>query len=280
MLITRIAPTPSGYLHLGNAVNFLLTDWVARAEGGRLILRIDDMDTQRLRPQYLDDIFQSLAWLGITPDQGPRDRADFEARYRLDPEYLQAELRKGDLPTYACSCSRRELAARPPGTPDPCRDLGRPWRPGENALRLRMDPASVVEVNGLAVRVAAELPDFVLWRRDDQPSYQLASVITDRDLGVNTVVRGSDLMASTAAQLLIARALGAAEFARARFIHHDLVRGPGGVKLSKSRGASGLRDLAGLPTGRAQVLAAAATVARGVGITLPGHGSLEAPRHR
>lgn len=259
MLISRIAPTPSGYLHLGNAVNFLLTQRMVRAHGGKLILRIDDMDAVRMRPEYLADVFWALDWLGISPDAGPRTPEDFLAHFRADPTRLRAELAAADLPTYVCRCSRRELAARPRGKADPCLGADLSYEVGRTAIRIHVPRETCVPIPGSFGKVLdlqAELGDFVLWRRDDQPSYQLASVVADRDLGVNLVVRGEDLLASTAAQLYLAPALGADSFRRARFVHHPLVTDAAGQKLSKSAGSYSLRQLARLPDGLTRVHAA------------------------
>ena len=122
---TRIAPTPSGYLHAGNAVNFLLTAELARLHGGSLLLRIDDLDAERARPEYLDDIFHSLEWLGIAWHEGPRDAADFQRnwsqRTRIGRyQVLLDQLRRGGH-LYACTCSRKELPT--------CRCRTRPRRP-------------------------------------------------------------------------------------------------------------------------------------------------------
>lgn len=265
MLISRIAPTPSGFLHLGNAVNFLLTERLVRAGGGLLILRIDDMDATRMRSEYLADIFWALEWLGISPDLGPRSPADFLANFRTDSARLWAELNAADLPTYVCRCSRRDRAARPADQADPCLHAGLAYEAGRTAIRIHVPRETFVTIPGSPPTVrdlAAELGDFVLWRRDNLPSYQLASVVADRDLAVNLVVRGEDLLASTAAQLHLASALGAAGFRLARFIHHPLVTDEGGHKLSKSAGAYSLRQLARLPDGRDRVFAAADQLAQ------------------
>src|SRR5690606_41991801 len=115
MLVTRIAPTPSGLLHLGNAWSFTLTWLAARAAGGHVWLRIDDLDAARAQDEYLEDIFASLRWLGLDWDAGPRDLADFEAAHspqsRLDRFRATVDILKGNGRAYACSCTRSQLRA-------------------------------------------------------------------------------------------------------------------------------------------------------------------------
>jgi glutamyl-tRNA synthetase len=257
-LQTRIAPTPSGHLHLGNAWSFTLAWLAARARGGRVHLRIDDLDADRVREEHLDDIFASLRWLGLDWDSGPRDAADFTAafsqrrrlhRYRDAVERLQA---RGHA--YACACSRAQVRGFGGVYPGTCRDLGldsaldagTPEGP-ERSLRFRVPDASVnvrdADGGAFALHPVRDMGDFVIRRRNGDPAYQLASVIDDEDLGVNFVVRGLDLMPSTGAQLSLAAALDLRAFARARFWHHPLVLGNEGEKLSKSRGSESLAAL-------------------------------------
>jgi glutamyl/glutaminyl-tRNA synthetase len=271
--VTRIAPSPSGFLHLGNAVNFLLTRWVADAEpGSRLLLRIDDLALP-IRTDHLADVFWAVDWLGIPITDGPKDPRDFRDRFAQRDsvaEFRNAAAALGPEWTYACECSRTTVARRGRGVPDPCADARLPWVPGRTALRFRaregpaVDPATIAALARLGVqrdRVAAEMGDFVVWRRDDLPSYQLISVLCDEAAGVDTVVRGRDLLPSSAAQLLLAQPLGARRFSGARFVHHDLVDDARGAKLSKRDNADALRAIAERPDGRAEVLSAATAVA-------------------
>lgn len=240
-MITRIAPTPSGFLHLGNAVDFRLVDWLARAHDGTVVLRIDDMDTARSRPEYVDDVFVVLDWLGIEWTAGPRDAADFAEHYSLAHRLpaFRAELDGAigsGLETYACECSRSAQQQVPSGgCVGGCRGKSLPLEAGRTSLRVHVPADTMIDVGGRVVPLADVLGDFVVWRRDGLPAYQLASVVLDRDLGVTHVVRGVDLIDSTAAQLFLAPYLDAAGFASATFAHHDLVSGPDGRKLSKSR---------------------------------------------
>lgn len=246
-VISRIAPTPSGRLHIGNAVNFLLTWLTVRLHGGTLLLRIDDLDQARCRPEYVDDIFSSLAWLGIEPDAGPSGTAEFYAHYsqtlRYDAYRDALELmRERGAHLFACRCSRKTLAgaARYPGT---CRDRGLTLRPMQTALRIAIPDKSVITLEEKRIAPARTVGDFILWRKDDIPAYQLVSTIEDRDAGVNVVVRGRDLYESSVAQLYLAPFLDAATFSKARFLHHDLILRPDGSKFSKSDRDVSLADL-------------------------------------
>jgi glutamyl-tRNA synthetase len=247
LLVTRIAPTPSGYLHVGNAVNFVLSDWLARAAGGRLLLRIDDFDTGRARPEYLADIIDTIAWLGLRITDGPRAGQDLSAwsmagrteRFRAVCARLLAE-HPGRV--FACRCSRREL--------DPsgwcvagCARRGLAPTPGQVVVRLHVPEGEAVSMPGAAgVPHGYQVPpgDHVLWRRDDLPAYQLGSVVADEDLGVTAVVRGIDLLESSALQRHLAGLLPAPGFLAADLRHHSLLRGPSGDKLSKSAGHQAL----------------------------------------
>lgn len=265
---SRLAPTPSGYLHLGNAVNFLHTWLLVRQAGGTLKLRIDDLDSERCRPEYIDDIFRQLDWLGLDWDAGPGSPDDFtrhhSQRLRLDRYREALELLRAGDSLFACTCSRKAILQRSPGGlyPGTCRQLN--LRPAEpHAWRLRVEPGSVLEVGGVALELEREMGDFVVWRRDDRPAYQLASLVDDCDDRSNLIVRGEDLRASTGAQLYLAAQLGWPEFVRTRFVHHPLLAAPDGRKLSKSDDAL---SLAALRERGATPLLAYRAVARQLGI--------------
>ncbi len=251
MIRSRLAPTPSGYLHLGNALNFILTWLSVRRRGGVLKLRIDDGDADRSRPEYVEDIFRQLEWLGLDWDEGPSGPADFAAHHsqlrRLERyRTLLAELKeRGHL--FFCTCSRRRISQLSasglyPGT---CRERSAsPQAP--HTVRLRLPEGWTVILPELETepgktarrlhRPAAELGDFVLWRRDNLPAYQLASLADDLADGINFIVRGRDLLPSSAGQLFLAAQLGeiGAGFCRAAFLHHPLLTAADGRKLAKS----------------------------------------------
>jgi glutamyl-tRNA synthetase len=249
--VSRLAPTPSGFLHLGNAVNFLVIWAIVRSRNGRLHLRIDDMDGIRFRPDVLEDIFASLDWLGLDWDTGPSGPDDFYQHFSLHKkkayyrDRLQA-LNKAEPHTFVCRCSRASIKKISPSGlyPGTCRDAGLVFEAGHNAVRLRVDGNDAcIQVNNQYIDLADTFGDFVVWRKDDQPSYHLASLLEDEDNHINFIVRGQDLLLSTAAQIYLAQCFGFSSFPACRFIHHGLVFADSGEKLSKSRGAYALKDL-------------------------------------
>jgi len=265
---SRLAPTPSGYLHLGNAVNFIRTWLLIRKSGGSLKLRIDDLDSDRCRPEYIEDIFVQLDWLGLDWDEGPTGPDDFARAHSQQLRLERYRQAVGSLaeraPVFACVCSRKEIrqhsaAGLYPGT---CRSFRhRPVAP--HALRIMVEADTAVRVGSRAVQLDREIGDFVIWRRDDLPAYQLASLVDDLDDRINLIVRGEDLRNSTAAQLFLAACLDRGEFVRANFIHHPLLPGADGRKLSKSDDAL---SLATLRNRGAKPLLAYRAVARQLGL--------------
>nr|WP_319393304.1 glutamate--tRNA ligase family protein [uncultured Desulfobacter sp.] len=248
--VSRLAPTPSGFLHLGNAVNFLVTWAIVRSRNGRLHLRIDDMDGIRFRPNVLEDIFQSLDWLGLDWDTGPSGPEDFYQHFSLHKkkevyrDRLQ-HLDKAGAHTFVCRCSRAAIKKISPSGvyPGTCRHAGLSFEPGHNAVRLRVDKDASIQVGNQQINLADTFGDFIVWRKDDQPSYHLASLLEDEENHMNFIVRGRDLLLSTAAQIHLARCFGFSSFPNCSFLHHGLVFANNGEKLSKSRGAYALKDL-------------------------------------
>ncbi len=249
----RYAPSPTGDLHLGNAATALLAWLSVRARGGTHVLRIEDLDGPRVRPGSAEGILRDLAWLGLDWDEGP-DRGGPHAPYvqsRRAGRYAEAldRLRR-DGRVYRCFCSRKDIAAaasapqapgdevRYPGTcrEAAARDSDARAAAGEpHAWRLRVEdgdaPAFVDAVRGPQGGPGTEPPgDFVVLRSDGTAAYQLAVVVDDAAMGIDEVVRGDDLLASTARQLLLYGALG---LAPPRFGHVPLLLGPDGARLSK-----------------------------------------------
>ena len=274
MVVSRIAPTPSGYLHLGNAVNFLLTSWYVRSHGGKLLLRIDDMDATRCRREFVDDVFFALEWLGIEIDEGPSGTEAFYRDYSMakKTDYYMAELHRlqeSSKLLYACECSRKSLAAYGSDIyPRLCKESNHNLETHRSAMRIHVPDDTVIDVGGRRVELDKAMGDFVLWRKDGLPAYQFVSVIEDRDLGVNALVRGEDLLVSSAAQLYLAPFLQAEVFERADFIHHGLIAGEGNKKLSKSEGAYALKMMRHSERARVMVFDEARKVARSVGIEM------------
>ena len=274
---SRLAPSPSGLLHLGNAVNFVLTWLMVRKVGGTLRLRIDDADCLRTKPEYLEDIFRQLDWLGITWDEGPTGPDDFRRRFsqqlRLERyrEFLAQLGRLGHL--YPCSCSRRMVRSLAPDGVYPGFCRKRSAEPGaREAIRVRVPEGSVFRVDGQEMELCRAMGDFVLWRKEDLPAYQLVSLVDDLDDRITLIVRGQDLLASTAAQLFLAGLHGDNFFAAGVFRHHPLVLGEDGRKLSKSDGALSLAALRERGCSRMEVCQ---TVASQVGIEPDGIVTLE-----
>ncbi|WP_347157307.1 glutamate--tRNA ligase family protein [Pontibacter chitinilyticus] len=253
-LRTRLAPTPSGYLHLGNVLSFAFTWALARKQGGTVVLRIDDLDNTRFRQEYLQDIFDTLHFLGIDYDEGPQDARDFTQSYsqllRL-PQYhaLLQQLAEAGL-LYACSCSRSQIAAlaadgRYPLT---CRPKQLPLHTPAAAWRIVVPEDTVISFQDLLlgschVPLAQQMPDFVVRRKDCFPAYQVASVCDDLQMGITQVVRGEDLLASTAAQLYLSECAGATAFSSINFLHHPILHEPDGSKLSKSHDSLSIYEM-------------------------------------
>jgi glutamyl/glutaminyl-tRNA synthetase len=252
---TRYAPSPTEYLHLGHVANAVVVWGLARRLGGRVLLRLETHDRGRCRPAYRDAILEDLAWLGFEPDDGPFDQDD----PRPYADALET-LRAAGL-VYACACSRRERVAAPDGTTrctGGCRDQAIDDGPGRT-LRLRVETRleSFVGHDGApAVCHAAAGGDIVLRDRDGLWSYHLAVTVDDLRQQIDVVVRGADLVDATGVQVQLARLLGRAT--PPVFVHHGLVAGPDGRKLSKSRHDAGVRELRAGGASPAEVIGRAA----------------------
>jgi glutamyl-tRNA synthetase/glutamyl-Q tRNA(Asp) synthetase len=269
--ITRFAPSPTGYLHLGHVANAVWVWGLARALGARVLLRLEDHDRGRCRPAYQAALLDDLAWLGLEPDLGAiaELRAGPSAYRQSDAGdcYVAALERLGARArVFACDCSRRDLdraggeafneETRYAGR---CRDRGLEAGAGRG-LRLQIDPG--VErfedgrLGGREQDPSAQCGDLLLQDRLGQWTYQLAVVVDDLRHGVDLVVRGEDLLESTGRQLLLRRMLGGPP--PPVFLHHPLIRKPGGEKLSKSSGDTGIRELRAEGRTPAEVLGRAA----------------------
>lgn len=241
---TRIAPTPSGYLHAGNALNFLLTEAMARQAGASVLLRIDDMDRERYRPEYGMDIFETLQFLELHWQEGPRNFSEFEHtwsqqhRLPLYDEVLK-KLQEKDC-VFACTCSRKQQAACR------CYEKNLPLNITGASWRLLTDKSSVdvkgLDGNIITAPLPAAMKHFSVRRKDGLPAYQLCSVVDDLHFGIDFIVRGEDLWPSTLAQHYLARQLGEDSFSAIRFHHHPLLKDNQGEKLSKSAGAFSVKQ--------------------------------------
>jgi glutamyl-tRNA synthetase len=272
----RIAPSPTGLLHIGHACTFWTAYQRALAHHGTLVFRNEDLDPQRSKPEFATAMIEDLRWLGIEWQEGPDVGGPFApyVQSRRRSFYLEAwrRLRDGGY-IYPCTCSRKDLASAAtapnegddePMYPGTCRHrtptpaieagMGHPLRVSESLpyespagvnWRFRAPDGEAVPFDdagqGPQRFVAGEdFGDFVVWRRDDVPAYQLAVVVDDEAMQISEVVRGADLLKSTARQLLLIRALG---YRVPAYYHCNLVRDEDGVRLAKRHDALSLRRL-------------------------------------
>ncbi|MCY1062244.1 tRNA glutamyl-Q(34) synthetase GluQRS [Nannocystis sp. SCPEA4] len=270
----RYAPSPTGPLHLGNARTALLAWLDVRARGGVFVMRIEDVDFTRARPEYEAQLLLDLRWLGLDWDEGPDVGGAF-GPYRQSERGDRYAAALARLDVYPCTCTRRELRALPvtsmtgePVYPGTCRN-GQTNPGRSSAIRWRVPPGSVGFVDRLCGEhhqdIARDVGDFVLRRGDGAWAYQLAVVVDDADMAITDVVRGADLLDSTPRQLHLLRALYP-EFPAPRFAHVPLILGAGGAKLSKRDGAPDLGALREAGASPARVVAA---LARSVGLAPP-----------
>ncbi len=250
--LTRYAPTPSGYLHIGNVLSFVLTATIAQKRGAGILLRIDDLDRERVRDEYLQDIFDTIVLLDLPYDQGPRNVADFKASWsqmhRMPLYEAALDQLAGSGAVFACTCSRSQLQRSASLYSGACRNALIRLDADDSCWRLITDQQKDLKIRDHLGKVHTQyLPDemqsFVVRKKDRHPAYQLASVIDDLHFGVNLVVRGEDLWASTLAQAYLADQLGAQGFNDIHFLHHPLIMGGDGNKLSKSMGDTSVKYL-------------------------------------
>ena len=258
----RLAPTPTGLLHVGHARTFALAADRARRAAGTLVLRIEDLDAARCRPEFAAAALQDLRWLGLRWDEGPDIGGPFAP-------YVQSARLGGFLGTwrrlhaagiiYPCDKSRADVAralSAPHAEDDaepifPAELRPRPGagldldEPGPSNWRLRVPDGEVIAFDD-ALRgpqrfvAGRDFGDFLVWRKDGFPSYELAVVADDHAMGITEVVRGSDLLLSTARQLLLYRALG---WSPPAWAHTPLVTGADGRRLAKRAGGLSIREL-------------------------------------
>ena len=275
----RLAPSPTGLLHVGHARTFWTAYQRARDAQGTLAMRIDDLDPERSRSEYVDAAIEDLRWLGIRWQEGPgaggQDKPGGGAygpyvqskRHSLYESAWRKLMRRGFL--YPCRCTRKELAAvasaphegqaqheDEPIYPGTCRDLSAETAqlPGPTAGKFEPAPANwrFRVTDGVSVEfydqhmgpqrfvAGMDFGDFLVWRRDNVPSYQLACAVDDAAMAITEVVRGADLLKSTARQILLLRALG---LAAPNWYHCTLVADHNGQRLAKRYDALSLRAL-------------------------------------
>jgi glutamyl-tRNA synthetase len=263
----RIAPSPTGYLHLGHARTFWKAQERAREQRGFLILRNEDLDFARCKPEFVSAMIEDLRWFGFEWQEGPDcggPHAPYTQSQRINL-YREAfeKLRQAGF-VYPCICSRKDvlqsLSAPHVGDEEPvypgtCRSQSDKWRvTGDKkessslqkiSWRFRVPDGEVISfVDGnldpQTFVAGKDFGDFVVWRHDDIPSYQLAVVVDDAAMRISEVVRGADLLVSTARQILLYRALG---LEPPRFFHCELMTDEKGVRLAKRHDALSLRTL-------------------------------------
>ena len=247
-IVTRFAPSPTGFLHIGGARTALFNWLYARGRGGRFLLRIEDTDRARSSEAATAAILSGLEWLGLDWDGEPVSQF---ARADRHAEVARAMLESGRA--YRCFSTPEEIEAareeaRAAGRPTLFRS---PWRDADPAshpdapsvirLRAPRDGETVVadEVQGRVVVANEQLDDMVLLRADGTPTYMLAVVVDDRDMGVTHVIRGDDHLTNAARQTLVSEAM---EWPVPAFAHLPLIHGPDGAKLSKRHGALGVEE--------------------------------------
>lgn len=271
----RIAPSPTGLMHLGHARTFWTAAERAHGNGGTLVYRDEDLDPARCKPEFSAASLEDLAWLGLRwhegPDVGGPCGPYVQSARRRHYTTAFDRLRSTGA-VYPCTCSRKDIEQAAGAPHEPIRQAQgladgdepvyagtcRPDRldPGENARRAALPRAGVAWrfrvpdghrlefIDGAAgpqsIECGVGLGDFVAWRKDDWPSYQLAVVVDDAAMGITEVVRGADLLVSTFRQLLLYRALG---FEPPRFLHCPLVTDATGQRLAKRADALSLRAL-------------------------------------
>lgn len=284
MWLTRFAPAPTGYLHVGHVANALHVWNEARAHGGRVLLRIEDHDRERCRPNYETALLDDLDWLGFAPDRYPTrafrnasGRVPCESRQseRLALYAAMAERCRAQGLLYACGCSRKILQHAAIGTdgqaadpvasavgespyPGTCRNLGLPLE-GDVGWRVRL-PVTPVRFEdrwcGWQTQVPADqCGDLLIRDRRGNWTYQFVATADDYEQGVTDIIRGADLLPSTGRQILLGGLLGRA--VPATFAHHALIMKSPTQKLSKSDNDTGVRDLRERGWTRDDVLAAA-----------------------
>jgi len=269
----RLAPSPTGLLHLGHARTFWTAQERARAQDGVLVLRNEDLDYARCKPEFVAAMIEDLRWFGFEWQEGLDCGGSFGPYTQSQRGHFYQSaferLRDGGF-VYPCACSRQDVlralqaphtGAEEPVYPGTCRPKGvdRPQMAGDSNndigargdlsqkthYRFRVPDGEVIEFNdghyGPRQFVAGkDFGDFVVWRHDDVPAYQLAVVVDDSEMGITEVVRGEDLLISTARQILLYRALG---LAPPRFYHCPLVKDEKGERLAKRHDALALRTL-------------------------------------
>lgn len=276
----RLAPSPTGLLHIGHARTFWTAAERTRQHNGELILRNEDLDPQRGRSEFVSAMYEDLKWLGIEWTEGPDRGGPFAPYAQSERQTFYREAWKklrADGWIYPCSCTRKDLAAAAaapnegddePMYPGTCRN-----RPDADKFdstvgvnwRFRVPDGQTLEfvdgnLGSQSFVAGRDFGDFVVWRRDDVPAYQLAVTVDDALMQITEVVRGADLLKSTARQLLIYQALG---YDTPDYFHCTLVRDSSGMRMAKRHDSASIRHLREQGLTPAQLLQHADALANG-----------------
>lgn len=261
---TRLAPTPSGFLHLGHARTFSETWRMARDQGGEIILRIEDIDRQRCRVEYENAVYRDLRWLGLDWDEGP-DVGGPHASYRQSERFSWYQkawerLRDGGW-VYPSTASRSQIAAcakkkeadgmttlfpEELSEGESVADLAdSATSPGKMNWRFRVPKGKTItfedgQCGSISYTAGIDFGDFLVWRKEDAPTYELAVMVDDNAMAITQVIRGKDLLLSTARQILLYEAL---DFPIPVFTHLELVCDSSGKRLSKTDKSTAIHKL-------------------------------------
>ncbi|MEL6384784.1 MAG: glutamate--tRNA ligase family protein [Cyanobacteria bacterium J06626_18] len=255
----RLAPTPTGHLHLGHAKTFWTAQQRAQQFSGALILRIEDLDRDRCKPQYATDLLEDLTWFGFRWQEGPDIGGDYGPYHQCDRTALYRQIWQRLHQTraiYPSPHSRKDVAQALSAPHEGDREIIFPihlrpddWEPvnapGTVNWRLRVPDGEAItfvdqNLGPQSFIAGQDFGDFIVWRRDGLPSYELAVVVDDTTMVISEVVRGEDLLLSTAKQILLYRTLG---WEIPAFYHCPLMRDETGKRLAKRDGARSLRAL-------------------------------------
>jgi len=253
--LTRFAPTPSGFLHLGNLYSFLVTKVLAEKHDAKILLRIDELDQERYREEYVQDIFDTLDFMELSYNLGPKNLKEFENEWsqvhRME-QYQPAleELREKKL-VFACDCSRKKIQEMDSSGYylGHCQDRRIPLDRKEVAWRFNALETDFVKLKSYpnqlntSLVLPTDIAFSILRKKDLQPAYQLTSLMDDLLFGVDLIIRGQDLYSSSLAQLALAEKLSKSEFQNITFFHHPILKGAKNKKLSKLDGATSIRTI-------------------------------------
>jgi glutamyl-tRNA synthetase len=253
--LTRFAPTPSGFLHLGNLYSFLVTKVLAEKHDAKILLRIDDLDQERAKEEYVQDIFDTLDFMELSYDLGPKNLEGFESEWsqihRMEQYQAALEELSEKRLVFACDCSRKKIQEMDSSGYylGHCQDRRIPLDRKEAAWRFNALETEFVNLKtypnqlNTSLVLPTDIAFSILRKKDLKPAYQLTSLIDDLHFGIDLIVRGQDLYSSSLAQLALAEKLNKSDFQDITFFHHPILKGPKKKKLSKSDGSTSIKSM-------------------------------------